>query len=501
MPDAEPGRWGDKTVAGFLDIARSSYVNLPLGLRQRVGAALAAVPFNLRYGSTYRACRAEIAQARQDPRMARTEQQRRLLKVVATALERSPYYQQAFAAVFGPNARADDIVQPQNWARVPTLDNLTVRREAERLCCVPQNRLDRVATGGSSGHPLPFFLDRDRSPKEYAFILDLWEQAGCGPDDWRASFRGWHIPANSRLPFEIEPALRQLRVSVFRMEADPMADYAQEIARRGIKFFQGYPHAIARFATFVLREDLPMRHDITGIMLHSEPFYPEYRTAITQAFPNAVLLPFYGLSEKCAFGSPLPGREGVYAMNPLYGLTELLDNQGVPVTEPGRQGRIVSTGLQFLGMPFIRYETGDRATLVELPDEANSHSLLVANITPREGHLFLISRSNVPIVAHMAIMGDREVEAIAAFQYEQHRPGDVLMRVELAPGASPAMFAAYIRKANERQRGELVFTPEIVPSIPLTARGKRRIVIQHLPIPRSTERSPLPAPSHGDIDA
>ena len=483
----------------FLDIARSSYVSLPLGVRRYIGAALAAVPVELRYGPTYRNCRAEIAQARRDPIMARKEQQKRLLQVVTTALQHSPYYKEAFATVFGPNPRADEIVQPENWQRVQVLDNHTVRREAANLCCVPRERLDRVTTGGSAGQPLVFFLDRDRSPREYAFIMDLWESLGCGPDEWRASFRGWHIPAEAHLPFEIEHGLRQLRMSVHRMDSNHMSRYADEIANRKIRFLQGYPHAIAKFATFAARSGLPMRYGIAGIMLHSEPLYPEHRVAIAKGFPNAGLLPFYGLSEKCAFGSPEPAREGVYAMNPLYGLTELLDDEGAPVTEPGREGRIVSTGLQFLGMPFIRYETGDRATLVELPDKANGHHLLVTDIQPREGHQFLISRSNEP-VASFTVMLDNEVEAIAAFQYEQHRPGEVVLRVELAPNASTAMLATYISKTNERLRGEITFIPEIVASIPLTARGKRRIVIQHLPIPPSAERGALPASPHGAVD-
>ncbi len=484
---------------GFLDIARSSYVSLPLGVRRYIGAALAAVPVELRYGPTYRNCRAEIAQARRDPVMARKEQQKRLLQVVTTALEHSPFYKEAFATVFGPNPRADEIVQPESWQRVQVLDNHTVRREAANLCCVPQERLDRVTTGGSGGHPLAFFLDRDRSPREYAFIMDLWARLGCGPDEWRASFRGWHLPAEARLPFEVEHGLRQLRCSVHRMDQDHMHRFAQEIARREIRFLQGYPHAIAKFAAFAARNGLPMRHAIAGIMLHSEPLYPEHRVQITQGFPNAGLLPFYGLSEKCAFGSPDPAREGVYAMNPLYGLTELLDDEGAQVTEPGREGRIVSTGLQFLGMPFIRYETGDRATLVERPDDANGHSLLVSDILPREGRRYLISRSNEPIAAFTAMM-DSEVGAIAAFQYEQHHPGEVLMRVELAEDASPAMLDIYIRKTNERLRGEITITPEIVQSIPLTARGKLRFLIQHLPVPSSAERGALPASSHGAVD-
>jgi phenylacetate-CoA ligase len=488
-------------MAGFLDIARSSYVNLPLGVRRYIGAALATVPARLRYGATYQTCREEIVRARHNPGFAASEQRKRLISAVDTALKHSPFYKESFARALGQQLSAEEIVQPKNWLRVPVLDTLTVQREALRMCCVPQEQLDRVATGGSSGHPLPFFLDRDRSPTEYAFVMDLWERAGCGLDDWRASFRGWNIPPHAAQPFEVEHGLRQLRVSVFQMEPAQLAIYADEIRRRGIRFFQGYPHAIAKFANFVNLMDPPMRHDIAGIMLHSEPLYPEYRAAITKAFPNATLLPFYGLSEKCAFGSPDPSRPGAYSMSPLYGFTELLDDNGSPVTRPGATGRIVSTGLQFLGMPFIRYETGDRATLVERPNRANGYSLQVADIAPREGHLFLISHANTPILAHMTMIGDRELDAISAFQYEQHRPGEVLMRVELAPGASPAMVTAYTQKINERQRGALNFTPEIVPAIPLTERGKRRLVIQHLAMPRLPGSGAMPKPTHGAMDA
>lgn len=488
-------------MAGLLDVARSSYVNLPTGVRRYIGAALASVPVKLRYGSTYQTRRDEIVRARHDPSFAASEQRKRLIHAIRTAQTNSPYYRESFARAFGQELAAEEIVQPKNWLRVPVLDTPTVQRQAARMCCVSQDKLDRVATGGSSGHPLPFFLDRDRSPTEYAYVMDLWERTGCSADDWRASFRGWDIPADAPQPFEVENGLRQLRLSVFRMKPSDLATYAEEIERRGIRYFQGYPHAIAKFAHFVNLMDPPMRHDITAIMLHSEPLYPEYYDAITKAFPNAALLPFYGLSEKCAFGSPDTTRPGAYCMSPLYGFTELLDDAGIPVTQPGTSGRIVSTGLQFFGMPFIRYETGDRATLIERPNRANGYSLVVSDITPREGHLFLISRSNVPILAQMVMIGDRELGAISAFQYEQHRPGEVLMRVELAPGASPEMITAYTRKINERQQGELIFTPEIVPAIPLTARGKRRLVIQHLPLPRSPDSAVMPAPTHGAMDA
>ncbi len=272
-----------------------------------------------------------------------------------------------------------------------------------------------------------------------------------------------------------------------------MARYADEIGRRGIRFLQGYPHALAKFARFLIRNDHPVRHAVAGVMTHSEPFYPEYRSAIESAFPNATLLPFYGLSEKCAFGAPSQDMPGVYEMNPLYGLTELVGHDGHPVTEPGRMGRIVSTGLQFTGMPFIRYDTGDEATLIEAASEDNGYQLRVADIVPREGHQLLVTRSHQFIPTQMLVMGDKEMLAISEFQYEQDTPGEVRMRIVLAEGASPSMIHAYVQTANERLGGELVVTPEIVPTIPLSSRGKRRLLLQHLDVSGALVQGTAPA--------
>ena len=302
------------------------------------------------------------------------------------------------------------------------------------------------------------------------------------PDTWRAMFRGWHIPEVDTQPFEIEFGLREMRISVFHLSEDLMARYAQELERRGIVFLQGYPSAIATFAAFLIRQDVPMRHRIQGVMLHSEPTYSEFRRTISRGFPQARLIPFYGLSEKCAFGTEVEGRPGLYEMDPLYGFTELLDEVGAPITDPGQIGRVVSTGLQFTGMPFIRYDTGDEATLAELPERGNGYRLRIANIVPRRAHDFFLSRGNHFIPATSLAMADDDLRFVTDYQFEQHTPGEVLMRVVLAAGAPPHTLDAYVRLVTERAAGGLSFVPEVVRSIPLSGRGKRKFLIQHLDI-------------------
>ncbi len=47
-------------------------------------------------------------------------------------------------------------------------------------------------------------------------------------------------------------------------------------------------------------------------------------------------------------------------MLPLYGITELVDENDQPITSPGIEGEIIGTSLNNFAMPFIRYRTGDR---------------------------------------------------------------------------------------------------------------------------------------------
>jgi len=56
------------------------------------------------------------------------------------------------------------------------------------------------------------------------------------------------------------------------------------------------------------------------------------------------------------------GKNG-YHINPEYGIVEILDKNNKKITEHGKQGEIVTTSLHNYAMPFIRYKTGDLATV------------------------------------------------------------------------------------------------------------------------------------------
>src|SRR5262249_43035612 len=154
----------------------------------------------------------------------------------------------------------------------------------------------------------------------------------------------------------------------------------------------GYPSAIAIFAAYLARTGLAPFPQIVGVFPTSERFSADQRDIVRQAFDRATLVPFYGLSEKVAFACALPDDADVFAFDPLYGYTALADDGGPRVVGRGASGRIFSRGLLSPGMPFIRYDTGDKAHWFAPPHATNGHRLMVRAITPKHGTEYLLGQ-------------------------------------------------------------------------------------------------------------
>ncbi|HML06957.1 MAG TPA: CoF synthetase [Xanthobacteraceae bacterium] len=464
----------------FLDVARGSYSHLPARTRFTLARFLRFVPENLKWGPSYRRWRELIAAARSDPALVRKHQDRARLAMVTAAEERSRYYRASLRDVFGAGLSPEQLLDHANWTRIPILAPATILEHVREMCTRPVEELDVASTGGTSGKPVKFYLDRHRSPIEYAFVHEAWSHAGFRPGDPRCVFRSVALDDADATHMQYDPALAELRCSVFHLTDATMRGYHDEIIARGIRFIHGYPSAIAIFASFLARSGLMPLSQIDGVFPTSERFDASQCEIVRQVFDRARLVPFYGLSEKVAFAWARDEDPDLFAFDPLYGYTELVDANGAAVATPGACGRIVSTGLLFPGMPLIRYETGDKAQLVALPDATNGYRLTVRGIAPKHDTLYLLGRSGV-LIAVKGIISNLQGTAhgIREYQFYQDTPGEATVRIVSAAGAA-ADFSNYRDLLNCKMAGELRMAVELVDRIPLSPRGKRKLVEQRL---------------------
>ncbi|ENM3912299.1 hypothetical protein GI292_003541, partial [Vibrio cholerae] len=115
----------------------------------------------------------------------------------------------------------------------------------------------------------------------------------------------------------------------------------------------------------------------------------------------------------------------VYRSSPLYGYVEVLDENGNDVPEGGI-GKIVVTGFNNFGMPFVRYDTGDLGELIK----RNRGFVKFRAIHGRSQDYLLTS--DLQKVYLTALIFGQHLHAfknIKKWQLYQDEPGKVVIRI------------------------------------------------------------------------
>ncbi len=447
----------------------------PAPIRRAAAVPLSLLPTSMRFGRRYRAWRERIASLRADADARRAYVDAARQRLAEQALN-APFYADRYAA-FADAIRAAKTAEV--WTKLPLVTKDDVRTQGARMLAAPAATLDLVSTGGTSGTPVSFWLDKDRSVPEFAFINDAWSRSGYRDGDLRAVFRGVQIHDVSAKPMEFEPALGELRCSPFHLTPDAMAAFAAEIRRRNIRYLHGYPSALAIFAAYLLETGAD-GGAMAGVFPISETLLPHQRALFQAVWTKADVIPFYGMSEKVAFAVERPGAPGVYAFNPIYGFPELLDAEGQTITTPGVWGRVVGSGFMSLGMPFVRYDTGDEATLVQAPTPENGYVLEVEGLRSRWRQEFLVSKTGALVSISAINIHSKNYRAVREFQFFQDTPGVAEVRVALSAGATEAQARSFVDEITAKLGGAIDIRLEIRDALPTTSRGKRKMIDQQL---------------------
>jgi phenylacetate-CoA ligase len=370
---------------------------------------------------------------------------------------------------------------PADLRSLPILSKQDLAAAGENVLTAPASSLDRGDTSGSNGErPFSFYLDRDRSAREMAFVYDNWGRVGFTERDAKVVLRGFGLDPKGRYLHEWEPALRELRLSVFPMARADVSRYLDLIDRHEVQFLYSYPSAIELMCRHMLELKRRPKLPINGILPISEPLFAHQRRIIAAALGDVPIANFYGLSEKVLFaqeGNDAPD----YTFNPLYGLAELVDDDGNTITERGKEGRLIGTGFLSTGMPFIRYDTEDRARLIELPTAENGQRLRVEQIIPRRKPDFLVSEDgNRVVTIDFTPDNPRFFKGIDEYQFFQEKPGYVTIRYIASPDGVKEDALRVAADLEGRTHGKIRFGVEQVRQLAGGRAGKRAFIDQRL---------------------
>lgn len=479
--------------------ALSRYMQAPAPVRNALGRAYAAIPDRVRYGPRY----AGFVERTQDEAGCRWSHVEALLEATLAAAMQVPHFERWRHVLLGPEPAWDRL------ARLPVTSKADIKRSLPRH--VSELALHRdllpMFTGGSTEQPMQFYLHKGVSrPKETAYVKHVESSLmGVAPGAWSLSLRGRTVRSAAREGGRLwatEPIKRHLIFSSDHLEARFMPAYVEALQTLRPTVIHAFASALFPLAQWLRAYPCPaFEGSVQAILLTSETVYGFQSELFRQVFPQARIVRHYGHSERVLMATA--EGDGPYRFNPLYGYPELIDARGEVIREPGVVGELVGTSFDNAVMPFVRYRTGDLGVWHEVPEPGHGRPLF--QMTRIDGRLqeFVVCRDRRLVsITTLGAAHFSELASVDAIQFEQHRPGHVVLHAATSAGLSADDRRRIEKAVHDKTQGGCEVEVNVVASIERTARGKHRMLVQHLPLTSHLGAGgPVPAvglPAHAD---
>ncbi|HEY4373048.1 MAG TPA: hypothetical protein VGN52_14050 [Burkholderiales bacterium] len=454
---------------------QSRYIAGPQWLRSFVGQGYALLPRQFRHGPAYARFQAEAACTD-----AATVAQLARQKLAAT-LEHAIRSVPAYAPYRDLLAKLDDPLHC--LAQLPVVAKGDIKRDpaAYQVADAAVRGL-RTFTGGSTAQPMEFYLERHVTrARETAYIDHINTQLlKRGRRDLVLSLHGRTVRGADKPGGQLwmhEPIKRECIFSTDHLERRYMPQYVAVLREQRPVQIHAYPSALLPLAQWLA--EFPCGEfsgGVQGILLTSENIQQVQLQVFRRAFPNARIVSHYGHSERVLMGVA-DGESAQYVFFPLYGHLELVDAAGHRIDAPGVAGEIVGTSFDNRVMPFVRYRSGDLGTWSEQP---NGLPAVLQSIDGRTQDFVVCRDRRLVSVTTLGAAHFAELAAAEMIQYEQREPGCVELKV-VAPRALRTEEIAHIRQAVlAKTQGGCDARVVQVAQLARTARGKHRMLVQHL---------------------
>ena len=409
-------------------------------------------------------------------------QQHKLHRVLRSAARHCPFYAQRFRDA------GLDVDDPQlslaDLKRLPPITRADIREHHAAMTwheCPGGAR--RYQTGGSTGEPLQFYIDRFRASADAAARWRARGYWGVRPGDpeillWGAPFE---LTRNDRLRRWRDGLLNQYLLNAFDMTAANMDDYLAHIRSLRPACLYGYPSSLALLARHAASRGMQPGNlgsdRLRAVFVTGEVLLEQDREIIAAMFGKPVVVE-YGSRDGGFTAMACPSGQLHIADENL--IIELLDPAGQQVA-PGEIGEITLTHLDAFAMPLVRYRIGDLARLADPGTSCpcgRAHAVLTEVHGRVTDHIVCRQGSTVRRMHALSLIYVlREAEGLAQFRVTQ--PSMDRLDVEVVPDARFTTRQEQLVENRLRQRMGDNVTIRIHrrDHIPPTASGKHACVV------------------------
>jgi phenylacetate-CoA ligase len=294
-------------------------------------------------------------------------------------------------------------------------------------------------TSGTAGKPI-LWLDTRES-------WDWWLQC------WGEVFKGAGVRRGDRVyvAFSFGPfigfwaafeAAQRLGVMVISGGAQSTEQRVQSIFLREPTVLVCTPTYALRLAEVARQQGMDMNRSAIRITVHAgEPgaSIPETRKRIEEAF-GAKTFDHVGMTEMGAYGFECEHQSGLH-INEEEFIAEVIDPRTALPVDDGQKGELVLTNLGRVGMPLIRYRTGDLCVISrERCACGRRWARLVGGVLGRADDMITIRGVNVfPSAVENVVRRYPEVVEFSIEVFRQREMHELRLKVEIAGEADGVM--------------------------------------------------------------
>ena len=399
----------------------------------------------------------------------------RLQALIKTCRVNVPYYQKIFQEL---NIDESDFTSLNDLQKLPFLNKERIRTNIDALKSVTANDLSRFNTGGSSGEPLIFFIGKERVSHDVAA-------------KWRAT-RWWDVDLGDKeivlwgSPIELgtqdyvrllrDKLIRTQLLSAFELNDSKIKSFLHTIQATRPAMLFGYPSVISMIAEYADKHQINMKNlGIKVAFVTSERLYDYQRSQIESTF-NCPVANGYGgrdagfIAHQCPEGSMHITAEDI--------IVEIIDEDG-HILPMGEQGEIVVTHLATSDFPFIRYRTGDVASLTDKKCACGRSLPVLKDLQGRTTD-FIYASDGTAMHGLSLIYILRDIVGVSHFKIIQNSLKALHVQVVKNNVYQESDTQSIIEQLQQRLGKDVEVSVEFLQEIPAEASGKYRYVINKM---------------------
>jgi phenylacetate-CoA ligase len=397
-------------------------------------------------------------------------QTRRLRALLDHAYRRCPFYRERLGrADLAPGGlrRLEDL------RALPPLEKRDIQEQGPRLVAEgwPESDLLPNQTGGSTGAPVAFFLDRERKCSRAAATLRHNRWSGWEVGDKAAVI--WGAPRDrpgggwrARLR---EALLREpLWLDAARLSDQTMAGFHAALHRHRPRVIQAYANAAVLFARYLEARGLAAYRP-EALVTSAEVLEDGGRELLERVF-GCPVFNRYGCREVSVVASECPAHSGMHTM--AEGLYVEIETPRGPAA-PGETGAILVTDLLNRAMPLIRYRIGDAGAWAAGPCPCGRALPRLQRVAGRVTDFLVGGDGRLVSGVFLATYVIAHRPSLGQVQIRQDRAGAVVYRLRPGRDFRPREDRDYLERETKLHLGAAMQVGvEVVAELPAEPSGK-----------------------------